>query len=114
MLVSVIVSPVVLLSFFFIKSADALLLPLVNGYVNDHVGTAGRATTLSAMSMLFTVTKIPLLTAAGALADNTDIFVAVAGLGAFFVVATSAVLLIEVPEETTTTNTSSQPQSDQP
>ncbi|MFB6189497.1 MAG: MFS transporter [Halapricum sp.] len=91
--------PVALASFVVVKTADALVLPLVNGYVNDRIDTAGRATTLSATSMLFTVAKMPLLVGAGVLADSADAFAAVAGLGGFFAVAASVVLLVRTPAE---------------
>lgn len=100
MMAALLSPPVVLLSFFVIKTADALILPLVNGYVNDHAGTAGRATTLSAISMVFMVTKIPLLIGAGAFADETEALIAVSGLGVFFVVAASALLLWKTPAAT--------------
>lgn len=88
---SALVPALALASFFAVKTADALVLPLVNGYVNDHVDTGGRATTLSATSMLFTVAKMPLLVAAGALADWADAILAVAALGAFFCLAAAVV-----------------------
>ncbi|MFB6155672.1 MAG: MFS transporter [Haloferacaceae archaeon] len=97
---SLLLPTVALLGFLTVKTADALVVPLVNGYVNDHVDTAGRATTLSATSMLFTLAKMPLLVAAGALADATRALDAVSGLGVFLAVATAVVLRWEVPTET--------------
>lgn len=89
--------PIVLLGFVAIKTSHALVLPIVNGYVNDHTETGGRATTLSAMSMLFSITKMPLLVGIGALADATDVFIAVGSLGVIFVTLAAGILTIEFP-----------------
>jgi MFS family permease len=90
--------PLTLLGFATIKTAEAVLLPIVTGYVNNHTQTAGRATVLSAMSMLFSVTKMPLLIGIGAFADATDVFLAVGALGMVFVLVVSGILLLEFPD----------------
>lgn len=93
--------PIALLGFFAIKTTHALALPIVNGYVNDHTETGGRATTLSAMSMLFSIAKMPLLIGIGALADATDVFIAVGALGVIFVTLAGGILAIEFPVDVT-------------
>lgn len=103
---TVLVRPIAVVGFVVVKTADALLLPVVNGYVNDVTETAGRATTLSAISMLFNVSKMPLLVGAGAVADLTNVFVAVSALGVSFVLLATAVFLVEVPVEAPITSSS--------
>lgn len=72
--------------FFLLKSARAAMFPIATGYINDHVDTLGRATVLSAASMLYALVRLPLKPANGAVADATSPIVALATLGGFLVV----------------------------
>jgi MFS family permease len=76
------------------RASRALLLPVVNGRVSEAVDDAGRATAVSAVSMLTRLYKLPLAVGAGVLADALGETTAVAALGAVFllVAAASAVL----------------------
>lgn len=67
--------------FVFMKGAYTLSKPLVTQHVNDHTGTASRATVLSATSMSFAVVRAPLKPVAGAVADATSPLSTVALLG---------------------------------
>lgn len=82
--------------FVLVKTADAIVRPLVTGYVNDQLEIAGRATILSVMSMVFTVTQMPVLVATGALADSTGVRPAVAALGLGFLCVVGLVLASDV------------------
>lgn len=56
-------------AFFAFRAAKTATQPMANQYVNDRVGTAGRATVLSATSMVYSLVSIPFAVAAGVLAD---------------------------------------------
>ncbi|WP_232703369.1 MFS transporter [Halobacterium wangiae] len=83
--------------FFLMKSARTAVAPIASGYVNDHAGAAGRATVLSAASMVYALARLPLKPLAGAVADATTPLVAIAGLGGCFLVAGSLVFAWERP-----------------
>ena len=76
------------------RASRALLLPVVNGRVSEAVDDAGRATAVSAVSMLTRLYKLPLAVGAGVLADALGETTAVAALGGVFllVAAVSTVL----------------------
>ncbi|WP_227352888.1 MFS transporter [Haladaptatus salinisoli] len=91
-------APVAALPLFFaMKSARAVMAPIASGYLNDRVESAGRATLLSAASMVYALVRIPLKPLAGVVADATAPLVAVAALGGFFVLASVAVRAVETP-----------------
>ncbi|RBI63430.1 MFS transporter [halophilic archaeon] len=85
--------------FVAIRGSKALLLPMVNGHLNDHVGSAGRATTLSAFSMLWRLLRVPMVIAAGVAADAVTETAAVAGLGVVFLVGAGVTWLVDSPAE---------------
>jgi len=92
---------VVLPTFTTMRTAKPLVQPIVNGYINDHVESVGRATLLSAVSMLHMILRTPLALAAGMVADATTATTAVAALGGLFLVAGGAVWLFgEIAPET--------------
>lgn len=73
-------------TFFAMHGSQAVLKPLVNQYVNDRVGSAARATVLSAVSMCTALVRAPLAIAAGVVAEAATATVAVAALGGFVLV----------------------------
>lgn len=83
--------------FAALRASNALLLPVVNGRVNDAVETAGRATVLSGVSMLIRLCKLPLAVGAGVLADAAGETTAVAALGVCFLVVGGASLAVRSP-----------------
>jgi len=83
--------------FVAIRGSNALLLPIANGYLNDHVDSVGRATTLSAFSMLTQLLRVPLVLAAGAIADLLNGTTAVAMLGGVFLIGGVLVWVVESP-----------------
>lgn len=94
---------VALPAFASMRTAKPLIQPIANGYINDHVEAVGRATLLSAVSMLHMMLRTPLALAAGTLADATTATTTVAALGSLFLVAGGAVWLFgEIAPETGT------------
>lgn len=73
-------------AFFAMRGVDPLVRPVVHAHLNEHVGTAGRATLISASSMAFGLIRTPLSLAGGVLADATSALAAVAAFGAAFLV----------------------------
>jgi len=82
---------VALPGFVALRAVKATTTPLANGYVNDRIGTAGRATVLSGVSMVYSLVKIPFSLLGGALADASAPLVAIGALGALLLAATALV-----------------------
>lgn len=72
------------------RASRAVLLPVVNGRVSEAVDDAGRATAVSAVSMLVRLYKLPLAVGAGVLADALGETTAVAALGGLFLLVAAA------------------------
>jgi len=70
---------------------------LGNQYVNDRVPSVGRATVLSAASMLYALAAIPFEIGGGLIADALSPTVAMAVLGAVLVVASLAIRVLARP-----------------
>lgn len=97
--------------FVALRASNAILLPVVNGTVNDAVGTAGRATVLSSVSMLIRLCKLPLAVGAGVLADAAGETTAVAALGALFLLAGGLLWLLGSAAEATDARPAASPAS---
>lgn len=82
--------------FFVMKSSKAVLTPIVSGYINDQVNI-GRATILSAASLVYALVRVPLGPIAGAVADFTAPIPASAFLGAGFLGGATVIHLWETP-----------------
>lgn len=83
--------------FFVMKSARTVIAPVASGYVNDHAESVGRATVLSAASMVYALVRLPLKPLGGYAADVTSPLVAVAGLGGAFLVVAAVIYVWEAP-----------------
>jgi MFS family permease len=81
-------------TFAAMRTAMPLVQPIATGYVNDRVGSVGRATLLSAVSMFYMALRTPLALGAGMVADATTATVAVGALGALFLAVGGAVWLL--------------------
>jgi len=66
-------------------------------YVNDRIGTVGRATVLSAMAMVSGLTVIPFQLGSGVVSDVVSPLFALATAGGVLILGSGAVLLWEVP-----------------
>lgn len=78
--------------FFAMRGSRSLLSPIVGQYLNDHIESVGRATVLSAVSMVYALTRIPFSLGSGVLADYASPLIAVAAMGATFLVAGFAIV----------------------
>lgn len=77
--------------FVSIRAVRAVTRPLANGYVNERIDTAGRATVLSGVSMAYSTIKLPFSVAGGVLADRQTPVVAMAILGVLLLAVTAIV-----------------------
>lgn len=83
--------------FFAMKSANVVMQSIASGYINDRLESVGRATVLSAASMMYAVVRLPLKPLGGFVADHTSPIVAVAALGGFFLLSACVVYIWESP-----------------
>lgn len=84
-------------AFFLLRGGSPVLVPIRSRYLNDRVPAVGRATVLSAAGLCFGAIRIPVELGVGVLADHAGPFVAVAGLGAGFLLCTGALLAFRSP-----------------
>ena len=68
-------------------------------YVNDRIGTVGRATVLSAMAMVSGLSVIPFQLGSGILSDIVSPLYALAVAGGVLILGSGAILLWEPPVE---------------
>lgn len=83
--------------FFAIKASESLVQPIISDFLNGHVESFGRATVLSAASMVYSLIRIPFFLLGGVAADLFTPVTAVAGLGLCFLVGTGLLFTIESP-----------------
>jgi MFS family permease len=76
--------------FFVMKGGGAVFHPIAGQYLNDRLESVGRATVLSAVSMVEAVARIPYAVGSGVVADAFDVRVAVAVLGGTFLLGAAA------------------------
>jgi len=84
-------------AFFVMRAADPLLRPISQAVINDELGTAGRATVVSGVSMVYGLVRAPLALGGGFLADATSALAALAGFGVVVLVVGTAIALVESP-----------------
>lgn len=70
--------------FLAFRGTQSLVRPIAGQYINDHVASVGRATLLSAVSMVYALARVPLAVGSGVVADAYSPILAVAALGAGF------------------------------
>lgn len=95
--VPMLVPLVALPMFFVLKSAQTVMKPIASGYVNDHAESVGRATVLSAASMVYALVRLPLQPVGGVVADALSPIVAFAALGGLLLVIAAFVYAWEAP-----------------
>jgi predicted MFS family arabinose efflux permease len=99
-LVGMVAVPVLALpTFLFARGLADVTRSFAAQYVNDRIGSVGRATALSAMAMVSGLSVVPFQLGAGVLSDARSPLVALGGAGAVLVVGAAAVLLWESPVE---------------
>jgi MFS family permease len=97
LLVPVLVPVLAVPAFFVMKTLTPVQATVRGRYLNDRVASIGRATVLSAASLVRSVAQFPFVLASGVVADAYDPFVAVAGVAAAFLVGAAALLVVETP-----------------
>ncbi|WP_435345289.1 MFS transporter [Haloarchaeobius sp. HRN-SO-5] len=81
-MLAVFAEPLLVVPMMFVhRGVVSVLVPVQRNYVNRHAESVGRATVLSAVSMVTSVAKMPVGLAAGVVADALGPTVAVGGLG---------------------------------
>jgi hypothetical protein len=83
--------------FFGLRGGQSLVRPIAGQYLNDHLESLGRATVLSAVSMVYAVVRIPFALGSGVVADWLSPLTAVAGMGAAFLVVGGALAVLQSP-----------------
>ncbi|WP_458207355.1 MFS transporter [Haladaptatus sp. NG-SE-30] len=89
-------------AFLFARGIAETTRSLASQYVNDRIETLGRATVLSALAMVSSVTVIPFQLGSGLLSDVTSPLTALAVAGGVLVVGSLAVLGWESPIKSAT------------
>lgn len=83
--------------FFLMKSANTVMRPIASGFVNKYTESIGRATVLSAVSMVYALARLPLKPLSGVVADVRTPLVALAALGGFFLLGGLLLYIVEAP-----------------
>ncbi|EJN58645.1 MFS transporter [Halogranum rubrum] len=92
------VAPLLAVPVFFVaRAVNTASVTLGNQYVNDRVESVGRATVLSAASMVYSLAVIPFELAGGVAADVADPTGALAVFGVVLLVGAGAVWVWERP-----------------
>lgn len=83
--------------FFGLRAGRSLLRPIVGQYHNDRLDSAGRATVLSAVAMVYALVRVPFTLGSGVLADWTSPLASVAAMGGVFLVVGGVVFAFRSP-----------------
>lgn len=102
LLMPLLLPAVALPAFFIMKSSRTIISPIASGYINDYTESVGRATILSAASMVYALVRVPLQPIGGWIADLTSPLLAVSSLGMFFLVGFTVIHFWEAPASETT------------
>lgn len=98
LLVVPVFAPIVAFPMFFgLKASQSVLRPISGQYLNDNVESLGRATMLSAVSMVYALARIPFAVGSGVVADVFSPLIAVAALGATFLTVGGSMFLLWPP-----------------
>lgn len=84
-------------AFFLGRGLKSLTHTLASTYLNDRIASSGRATVLSAASMVYALTYVAARAVGGELADQTSALVAMAAFGVASVVVTTGIRLWNSP-----------------
>jgi MFS family permease len=90
--------PIVALpGFFVMRASSAVVGPIASGYINDYADSVGRATLISAISMVYALARVPLQPLGGAVADSYSPIAALAALGAIAIAGFTVIYFWEPP-----------------
>lgn len=96
--VAIAVVPVVAIPVFFVmRGSRGVMTALANQYVNDRIGSVGRATLLSTAGMVYHLVTIPFELGAGHLADAIGMVPTIGLFGAILVAGSAAFLAVGSP-----------------
>ncbi|WP_158058326.1 MFS transporter [Halorussus halophilus] len=84
-------------AFFVLRGSSTLLRPIVSQFINDNAESVGRATVLSAASMLYALVKLPFYLLGGVVADAYSALFAVGVVGTVFLVGIVVVRVVSSP-----------------
>ncbi|PSQ16754.1 MFS transporter [Halobacteriales archaeon QS_8_69_26] len=84
-------------AFFLMRGLRGATTPLANQFINDRVGSVGRATLLSTAGMVYYVAIIPFELAAGSLADVVGPITTIGLFGAVLVTGSALFLAVGSP-----------------
>ncbi len=90
---------VALPAFFVMRASQAVIGPIASGYINDYTDSVGRATILSAVSMVYALARIPLQPLGGVVADHYSPLVALGTLGSLALFGYVIIYVVETPAE---------------
>lgn len=91
-------------TFYLLRAVHFLLRPMVENYINDRVEDVGRATVLSAASMVFGLARTPFVFAAGVAAGARGPLAAYGALGALLLATALPLAFFGSPFPSTETN----------
>jgi MFS family permease len=98
MFAGVTVAPVLAIpGFFLMKSLRTIVSPLQGQYINDYTPSLGRATVLSALSMVLSLSALPIYVIIGWLTDRFDPISVVAVLGIVLLIGSLVILCWKRP-----------------
>jgi MFS family permease len=97
LLMPLLLPAVALPAFFIMKSSKTVISPIASGYINDYTESVGRATILSAASMVYALVRIPLQPFGGWIADFTSPIIAVSSLSTLFLGGFAIIHFWEAP-----------------
>jgi hypothetical protein len=83
--------------FFGLRAGQSLLRPIAGQYLNDHLASVGRATVLSAVSLVYSLFRVPFMLGSGVLADAATPLLAVAAMGGAFLAVGGTVFALRRP-----------------
>ncbi|SIR55634.1 Predicted arabinose efflux permease, MFS family [Haladaptatus litoreus] len=89
-------------AFLFARGISETTRSLASQYVNDRIDTLGRATVLSALAMVSSVTVIPFQLGSGVISDVSSPLTALAAAGGVLIAGSFVVLAWESPVKTVT------------
>ncbi|MXR20725.1 MFS transporter, partial [Halobacterium sp. PCN9] len=87
----------VLPAFVAMRPMGAVVRTVRSRYLNDRIESVGRATAMSAASLVFSVVRFPLLLGAGVVADAFGPYVALSAVNAAFVGCAAVLWVVETP-----------------
>lgn len=87
----------VLPTFLFLRPMGAVMRTVRSRYLNRRVESAGRATTMSAASLVYSLVRLPAVVLAGFVADAVGVFATMGVVGGGFVLLATGLMVLVGP-----------------